>query len=90
MEFPAHRSCCLPDVVELSCLRSAPEPHDCWFPPCGPEPENIYLIYNRGYTKGFQKYSKTCQKRPLKSRQKKVLMANGSLMKVKSIAECSP
>ena len=38
--------------------------------------------------KGF--YSKTRLKRPLKKIDKtKVLMANGSLMTVKSIAECS-
>ena len=36
-------------------------------------------------------YSKTCLKRPLKTIKKtKVLMENGSLMKVESIAECSP
>ena len=35
-------------------------------------------------------YSKTCVKQPLKFRQKKILMTNGSLMKVESIAECSP
>ena len=35
------------------------------------------------------KYSKTCVKWPLKNRQTKILMANVSLMKVKSIAECS-
>ena len=33
-------------------------------------------------------YSKTCVKRPLKNRQTKILMTNGSLMKAKSIAEC--
>ena len=33
-------------------------------------------------------YSKTCVKRPLKHRQNKDLMTNGSLMKVESIAEC--
>ena len=33
---------------------------------------------------------KTYVKRPLKNRHKKFLMANGSLMEVKSIAECSP
>ena len=36
------------------------------------------------------KYSKTCVKRPLKNRQNKILMTNGRLMKVRSIAECSP
>ena len=34
-------------------------------------------------------YSKTCLKRPPESRQTKILMTNGSLMKVESIAECS-
>ena len=39
-----------------------------------------------------QDYSKTCLQRPLKNRQNKDLndKINGSLMKVKSIAECSP
>ena len=32
-------------------------------------------------------YSKTYLNQPLKNRQKKILMANGSLMKVESIAE---
>ena len=43
-------------------------------------------------TKPFQ-YSKTCVKQPLKNRQNKeskILMTNGSLMKVKNNAECSP
>ena len=31
-------------------------------------------------------YSKTCVKPPRKNRQKKILMTNGSLMKVESIA----
>ena len=35
-------------------------------------------------------YSKTCIKRPLKIDKTKLFMTNGSLMKVKSIAECSP
>ena len=36
-------------------------------------------------------YSKTCVKRPLKKKAKtKILMTNGSLMKVESIAKCSP
>ena len=34
-------------------------------------------------------YSKTCLKQPLKMDKTKVLKTNGSLMKVKSIAECS-
>ena len=40
--------------------------------------------------KKFWPYSKTCLKRPLKSKQTKILMTNGSLLKVESIAECSP
>ena len=36
------------------------------------------------------KYSKICLKRPLKNRHNKGLMENGRVMKVKSIAECSP
>ena len=35
-------------------------------------------------------YSKTCVKRTLKIDKTKILMTNGSLMKVESIAECSP
>ena len=36
-------------------------------------------------------YSKTCLKRPRKKKDKtQILMTNGSLMQVKSIAECSP
>ena len=35
-------------------------------------------------------YSNTCVKRPLKIDITKILMTNGSLMQVKSIAECSP
>ena len=35
------------------------------------------------------RYNKTCVKRPLKKDKIKILLANGSLMKVKSIAECS-
>ena len=38
----------------------------------------------------YMKYSKTCLKQSLKNRQNKGLNGNGSLMKVKSIAECSP
>ena len=35
-------------------------------------------------------YSKTCLERPLKIDKTKILMTNGNLMKVESIAECSP
>ena len=38
----------------------------------------------------YWSYSKTCVKRPLKNRQTQILIIIGSLMKVKSIAECSP
>ena len=34
-------------------------------------------------------YSKTCLKRPLKNRQTKILVTNGSLMKIESVAELS-
>ena len=34
-------------------------------------------------------YSKTCQKQPLKKDKTKILITNGSLIKVKRIAECS-
>ena len=34
-------------------------------------------------------YSKTCLKRPLKIDKRKVIATNCSLMKVKSLAECS-
>ena len=35
-------------------------------------------------------YSKTCLKQPLKKDKTNILITNGSLMKVESIAECSP
>ena len=35
-------------------------------------------------------YSKTCLNQPLKINKTKILMTNGSLIQVKSIAECSP
>ena len=35
------------------------------------------------------RYSKTCEKRPLKINKTMILMTNGSLMKYESIAECS-
>ena len=35
-------------------------------------------------------YSKTCLNQPLKKDKTKILIKNGSLMKVKSVAECSP
>ena len=39
-------------------------------------------------TKRFDIYSKTCVKRSLEIDKTKVLMTNGSLMKIESIAEC--
>ena len=39
---------------------------------------------------GTEMYSKTRVKRPLKNRQTKIFMTNGSLMKIDSFAECSP
>ena len=41
------------------------------------------------YQINFHKYSKTCLKRPLKNRQNKALIVNGSFMKVESFSECS-
>ena len=35
-------------------------------------------------------YSKTCLKQPLKKDKTKILITNGSLIKVRSIAKCSP
>ena len=35
-------------------------------------------------------FSKTCLKHPLKKGKTKILITNGSLMKVKRTAECSP
>ena len=35
-------------------------------------------------------YSKTCLKQPLQKDKTKILIRNGSLMKVENIAECSP
>ena len=46
-------------------------------------------VYQR-HLRICNKYSKTCVKRPLKIDKTKSLVANGSLMKVESIAECSP
>ena len=37
----------------------------------------------------FYLYSKTCVKRPLKNRQSKDLINNGSFMKVEIIADCA-
>ena len=44
---------------------------------------------NKMHTKTILLYSKICLQQPLKNRQKKILTSNSSLMKVKSIAECS-
>ena len=53
-----------------------------------------FLIKSTYQIKVFAFYiklcSKTCLKQPLKNRQNKGLNDNGSLMKVESIAECSP
>ena len=47
----------------------------------------LKLMYFNTAPTSAKLYSKTCLKQPLKNRQNKGL--NGSLMKVKSIAECS-
>ena len=46
---------------------------------------SFHIFFTPGH---MHTYSKTCLKRPLKNRQNMVLRTNGSLMKVKSIAEC--
>ena len=51
----------------------------------------MYVIKIHAHLKcDFKQTSKTCVKRPLKIDISKVLMENGSLMEVESIAECSP
>ena len=45
----------------------------------------LFTIFDNNYI-----YSKTCLKQPLKIDKTKILMTNGSLMNVESIAECSP
>ena len=47
------------------------------------------FIFGAGFTLENMN-SKACVKWPLKNRQNKGLNDNGSLMKVESIAECSP
>ena len=49
----------------------------------------LFFIWEEEYSVPSE-YSKTCPKRPLKNRQTKILMTSSSLMKVESIAECSP
>ena len=56
------------------------------------DPTLVDLIsnYKLLYKRESLIYSETCLKRSLKKNDKtKILMTNGSLMKVKSIAECS-
>ena len=60
-------------------------------PDLGPNCLQRLSVVDKGRLKNYQGYySKTGLKRPLKSRQLKDLNDNGSLLKVKSIAECSP
>ena len=47
------------------------------------------VLYRESYMSTCVLYSKTCLKRPLKIDKIKILMTDGSLMKVESIAECS-
>ena len=53
--------------------------------------QNFTVDYGEEQDRGENDYmySKTCLKRPLKNKPK-ILMTNGSLIKVESIAECSP
>ena len=52
--------------------------------------ENIHLTASLRTPQKGSKYSKTCLKQPLKKDKTKILIKNGSLMKVERIAECSP
>ena len=58
--------------------------------------KNLTLIKNIYHTASLQtlqnsfQYSKTCLKQPLIKDKTEILIRNGSLMKVKRIAECSP
>ena len=50
---------------------------------------SLLMLHSKDLFTFFSRhYIETCVKRPLKNRQNKVLMTNGSLMKVESIAEC--
>ena len=59
----------------------------------GPSGSILFLSYSESRNSTKQKagsqYSKTCLKQPLKKDITKILVTNGRLMKVKSIAECS-
>ena len=50
---------------------------------------NIHLTESLRTPKNGCQYSKTCLKQPLKKDKTKIFITNGSLMKVKRIAECS-
>ena len=52
--------------------------------------ETFFSQIKRSKVTDYAALSKICVKRPLKSRQNKDLYDKGSLMKVDSIAECSP
>ena len=65
------------ESVPLSIVLTAKAKVSMHAPPCRAD-QDLFLS---------GQYSKTCVKRPLKNRQNKGLMTNGSLMKVESIAE---
>ena len=50
----------------------------------------IFCLFEKGLFTLVLLYSKTCVKQSLKIDKTNILMTNGSLMKVESIAECSP
>ena len=52
--------------------------------------KNIHLTATKQKVHVGSQYSKTCLKQPLKKDKNRDLNNNDSLMKVKSIAECSP
>ena len=50
----------------------------------------IFVSYTMNSLMNFTNYSKTCENGHSKIDKTKILMTNDSLMKVKSIAKCSP
>ena len=52
--------------------------------------KNIYHTASLQTLQNSFQYSKTCLKQPLIKDKTEILIRNGSLMKVKRIAECSP
>ena len=57
----------------------------------GPVDPSFLVVSESHFSKKYSSYSKsTSLKQPLKKDESKILITNGSLMKVERIAECSP